>query len=378
MTRRVLILAAEIKHYRRAFLCELAARLHRDGVVLQVAYSAPNRVEREKSDSLALPPELGIEVPGVWLLGERVFVQLAWGAIRGADLVIVDQGNKHAINYLLLALSRLGRKRVAYWGHGYNRQARAPGASEWLKRKLLTGVDWWFAYTEGVGRYLADHGVAPGIITVVQNTIDTRELADTVRAHSDDDRRAVRRRLGIPGEAPVGLFCGSLYADKKLDLLVAATLRIRERCPAFELVVVGDGPAREAMTAAAAAFPFVHYVGRAFGADRAAYFAISDVFLNPGLVGLSIVDAFTAGLPVFATDISGSGPEIEYLQPEVNGVMTRQDAEPYAGAVCRVLGDPDRLARMRAAALGTAARLTLPHMVEAFATGIARCLEADA
>jgi L-malate glycosyltransferase len=378
VTRRVVILEPGLKQYRRAFLGELAARLRRDDIALKVAYSAPNRVERTKSDSLSLPPDLGIEVPGVWFLGERVFVQLAWGAIRDADLVVMEQGNKHAFNYLLLALSRLGRKRVGYWGHGYNHQARAPGVSEWLKRKLLTRVDWWFAYTDGVGRYLADHGVAPGIITVVQNTIDTRELAEAVRAHGDDDRRAVRRRLGIPDDARVGLFCGSLYADKKLELLVAAAQRIRERRPDFELIVVGDGPAREAMRAATARLPFVHHVGPAFGPDRAAYFAISDVFLMPGLVGLAIVDAFTIGLPVFTTDIPIHSPEIEYLQPGENGVITVHDAGAYAAAVCRVLDDPDALARMREAARATAARLTLAHMVEAFATGITRCLEVRA
>jgi glycosyltransferase involved in cell wall biosynthesis len=302
-------------------------------------------------------------------------VQRAWGAIRDADLVIMEQGNKHAFNYLLLALSRLGHKRVSYWGHGYNHQALAPGASEWLKRKLLTHVDWWFAYTSRVGQYLTDQGVDPGIITVVQNTIDTRELAEAVRAHGDDDRRAVRRRLGIADDARVGLFCGSLYADKKLELLIAATRRIRERCPNFELVVVGDGPAREAMRTAAAHLPFVHHIGPAFGPDRAAYFAISDVFLMPGLVGLAIVDAFTIGLPVFTTDIPIHSPEIEYLEPEVNGVMTAHDVDAYAAAVCRVLDDPDELGRMREAARATASRLTLTHMVEAFATGIVQCLE---
>jgi L-malate glycosyltransferase len=378
MARNVLILEAQVKQYRRAFLGELAARLRRDDISLRVAYSAPNRLERMKSDTLALPPDLGIEVPGVWLLGDRVFLQLAWGPIRDADLVVIEQGNKHAVNYLLLALSRLGRKRVAYWGHGYNHQARDPGASEWLKRKLLTHVDWWFAYTAGVGRYLTGQGVDPQIITVVQNTIDTRELAEAVRGLGDGERRAVRRRLAIADAAPVGLFCGSLYADKELGLLVAAAEQIRARRRDFELIIVGDGEERDAMHAAAARLPYVHYVGPAFGPERAAYFAIADVFLNPGLVGLAIVDAFTIGLPMFTTDIPIHSPEIEYLEPGINGVMTAPDAGAYAAAVCRVLDDPGELARMRDAARATAARLTLGHMVEAFATGIEQCLEARA
>jgi glycosyltransferase involved in cell wall biosynthesis len=188
----------------------------------------------------------------------------------------------------------------------------------------------------------------------------------------------VRQRLEIADDACVGLFCGSLYADKKLDLLIAAAQRIREQRSNFELVVVGDGPARETIRAAAARHPFVHHVGPAFGPERAGYFAISDVFLNPGLVGLALVDAFTVGLPVFTTDIPIHSPEIEYLEPGVNGVITAHDAATYAAAVHRVLDDPGQLARMREAARATAARLTLAHMVEAFASGIGRCLEARA
>jgi glycosyltransferase involved in cell wall biosynthesis len=376
VTRRAVFLEAQLKQYRRSFFERLAARLERDDVALQVAYSAPNRLEASKSDNLELSTELGIEVPGVWLLGERVFVQRAWAAVRDADLVVIEQSNRHAFNYVLLALSALGRTRVAYWGHGYNHQARVPGASEWLKRQMLPRVDWWFAYTSEVSRYLHAQGVDPGIITVVQNTIDTRELTEAVRACSDDERRAVRRQLGISDGARIGLFCGSLYADKKLGLLLAAAHRIRDRRPDFELVVLGDGPEREVMRAAAAQCPFVHYAGPVFGAARGAYFAISDVFLIPGLVGLAIVDAFTIGLPVFTTDIQIHSPEIEYLEPGVNGVITAHDPEAYADAVCRVLGDPGELGRMRDAARATAARLTLDHMIESFAIGIVRCLEA--
>ena len=374
--RRVLILEAQIKQYRRAFFCGLGERLRGNHIELKIAYSAPSQTERTKSDNLVLPADLGIEVPGTWLLGERVFVQRAWGPIRDAELVVIEQGNKHAVNYVLLAMSRLGRKRVAYWGHGYNHQARAPGVSEWLKRKLITQVDWWFAYTAGVGRYLTEHGVDPEIITVVQNTIDTRELAEAVRTQAANDRHATRRRLGIPEGARVGLFCGSLYADKKLELLIVAAERIRARRSDFELVIVGDGPARAQMRAAAARLPFLHYVGPSFGRDRAAYFAISDVFLNPGLVGLAIVDAFTVGLPMFTTDVPIHSPEIEYLEPNVNGAMTAYDASAFASAICRVLDDPGALARMREAARATAARLTMDHMIESFATGIERCLAA--
>src|SRR5213078_3326194 len=64
VTRQVVILESQLKQYRRALLGELAARLRRDDIVLKVAYSPPNQVERTKSDNVTLPPDLGVEVPG--------------------------------------------------------------------------------------------------------------------------------------------------------------------------------------------------------------------------------------------------------------------------------------------------------------------------
>ena len=56
-------------------------------------------------------------------------------------------------------------------------------------------------------------------------------------------------------------------------------------------------------------------------------------------------------------------------------MITAHDPGAYADAVCRALDDPAEIARLRDGARATAARLTLDHMVEAFATGITRCLE---
>jgi len=79
---------------------------------------------------------------------------------------------------------------------------------------------------------------------------------------------------------------------------------------------------------------------------------------------------------MFTTDVPIHSPEIEYLEPNVNGAMTAYDANAFASAICRVLDDPGLLARMREAARATAARLTMDHMIESFATGIERCLTA--
>jgi len=314
---------------------------------------------------------IGVRVPSWRLFGDRVLIQAIWGLVRSADLVIAEQANKLVFNYLLLAMSQLGLKHMAYWGHGYNHQQLDPSPSEWLKRKLVTRVDWWFAYTNGVTRYLIEQGVAPGVITTVQNTIDTAELQSAIAATS---RQRARASLGIADDAVVGLFCGALAMEKRLEMLIEAATEVRAQIPTFELVVVGSGPDRARIDAAALERPFIRCVGPAFAADRAPYFAAADVFVMPALVGLSAVDAFTAGLPLFTTSLPTHGPEIEYVEPGVNGVITAPSGTALAAAIVRVLRDETLLRHLQAGARSMAARLSLSSMVDAFTDGILHCL----
>jgi glycosyltransferase involved in cell wall biosynthesis len=372
--RRVLIIEAQLKQYRRRFIVDLAARLRTANIALQVAYSDPPAGDR-RADTIELDGDIGIKIPSWSLFDGRVLVQRAWRMAREADLAIVEQSNKLVLNTALLALSQLGVQRVAYWGHGYNHQAIAPGVSEWFKRKLVTRVDWWFAYTPAVARYLVAQGVAPEIISTVYNTIDVDELAGAIAALDPRELGALHTRLGITPASRVGLFCGALVADKQLGFLVDAAAELHRLIPTFELVVVGDGPERAMLEAIAHYRPYIHVVGPAFGAERAKYFAIADVCMIPALVGLAAVDAFAAGLPLMTTAAATHGPEIEYVEHGRNGVVSAFDVDAYARAVAGVLGDRSALSAMRATARRSADGLGLAQMVERFADGIVRCME---
>ncbi len=60
---------------------------------------------------------------------------------------------------------------------------------------------------------------------------------------------------------------------------------------------------------------------------------------EPGAVGLAILDAFAAGLPMVTTHCRGHGPEIAYLRQNENGLMTEDTLDDFVGGVRRVLGD---------------------------------------
>jgi glycosyltransferase involved in cell wall biosynthesis len=268
-------------------------------------------------------------------------------------------------------------QRLAYWGHGANFQASRPDSMlERMKRLMMRQVDWWFAYTSLSQAAVRAAGFPEARITVVQNAIDGAALEAGLRSVTPDRIATERRRLGIVG-ARVGLYCGGMYPDKRLDFVIEACLRLRERLPDFEMVFVGAGPDEPLVRQACARHPWMHYVGAVFGAERALYFAMAQVLLMPGAVGLAIIDSFSASTPLFTTRMPTHGPEIAYLAPGINGVITEPEVDDYARAVGTYLSDPAALARLREGCRAAAAVYTLDAMTRNFAAGVQACLAAE-
>ncbi|MGH9743961.1 MAG: glycosyltransferase family 4 protein, partial [Candidatus Acidiferrum sp.] len=134
------------------------------------------------------------------------------------------------------------------------------------------------------------------------------------------------------------------------------------------------GPDEEELKRAFAHSSWVHFVGPKFGEAKSQLLAIADVFLLPGRVGLAVLDGFAAGLPLIATRLPIHGPEMEYLEEGVNGLITPPDPEAYAQAVALLLSNPNRLRMLRAGAAISAQKYSIEAMVENFKEGIVQSL----
>ncbi len=372
--KKVLIIEAQIKRYRRPFYDRLNSALRKEAVQLKVVYSAPTLPEGQKHDNCELAREYGVKVKGYWIAKGRLLFQPAFREIASADLIVIDHANRFVLNHFLLPLSFLKLKRTAFWGLGEYLQADRSRLSEWYKERTLNWVDWWFAYTEGTARYLQERGVPPAKITAVQNSIDTRRIQICVKNFSLNAKAALRARLGISLSAPVGIFVGTLHKVKSIPFLIQAGERMRQTVPDFQLIVVGGGPDEQEIKLNAAQHPWIHFVGPKFGDRKSQFLAISDVFLLPGAVGLAIVDAFAAGLPLITTRLSIHGPEVEYLEEGFNGILTEYHPTSYADAVVDLLLQPQKLHQLQEGARLSAGKYSIEAMVENFRRGIVQCL----
>jgi glycosyltransferase involved in cell wall biosynthesis len=346
-------------------------------------YSEPVPAESSKGDSVELPTSIGRKIPRL-ALGERVLMQLPpLGLLASSDLVIVVQASGYVLNYPLLVLSALRLKRVGFWGHGWNRQGAKSSLSERLKRRLARSPDWWFAYTEKTKQYLVSAGMDPNRVTTIDNAIDTREFSDAVLTVRQDEIAATMARLHLAREHRIALYCGSLYREKRLPFLLEAARQIRSILPGFCLLVIGAGKEEGLVREFAAQHDFVRYLGPLFAREKAVLFRLAEVFLNPGVAGLAILDSFAARMPFITTTDAPHGPEVDYLVHNSNGLFLPSDERAFAREVAQLLADSTRLARLRDGAGRSGARYTIENMVRSVESGILSCLglsrqEADA
>ena len=375
---RVLIVQRRMPEFRVPLFERLHRRLAQAGIRLQVIYGTPTAAEAMRGDSGSLP--WGIPMPCHYLhMGDsfaalqRVPRYLA----EQQDLVILPHENSMLNNHVLLMLRRGPRTRLAFWGHGANFQAQGGNVlREKFKAWTSRQAHWWFAYTALSVQRVAENGFPAGRITCLNNAIDTQELARCRDSLAQAEIDALRLKLGLMGNR-VGLFVGSLHGDKRIDFLLSAADRLRERFADFELLLVGDGPLRQAVRAFAAKRLWCKWVGAQHGREKALHMALGQVLLNPGMVGLGILDGFVMGLPLVTSDCGIHSPEIAYLEPGQNGLMTADNIPAFVAGVASLLDDAGLRRQLAGACVAAASRYTLDLMTEKFCDGILRALDAQ-
>ena len=369
--KEIVIVQRRLAYYRLPLFELMRSRLDDCGASLRVLYGPDSASDAEKMDAGEL--SWGEHLPTRYFAQGRLCWQQPFIArVRNADLVVVTQENKILYNYWLL-LRRHG-PRIAFWGHGRNMQSRSPdGVLERVKRWSTNHVDWWFAYTQMSVDFVVADGFPRDRVTQLNNAVDTRQMIHWRQSIDRDRISACRASLRL-GNGPIGITVGSLYQEKRLEFLISAARRVRAEIPTFELLMVGAGPDEMRMREATRDASWIHWLGPKHGEEKVLLLSAADAMLNPGLVGLGILDSFVCAVPMLTTDCGLHSPEIEYLKNGENGIMTENDLESYVGAILAVIRDPAHHSRLREGCRQSAMDYTIEKMADSFVGGIAACL----
>jgi glycosyltransferase involved in cell wall biosynthesis len=179
-------------------------------------------------------------------------------------------------------------------------------------------------------------------------------------------RRSPRPEIEVHDPVRI-LWVGRLSEQKNPALALAALAQLRDL--PWTLEVIGDGPLRPNFAAIAAKFGVADRVtmsGWLDSASVAARMAVADILLmtshSEGLP-MAAIEALDHGLAIVSTRIPGVA---DLVEDDVNGMLGDPTPESMAAALRRLLADPARLRRCRAASATAAARFDLDGILDSY------------
>ncbi len=267
--------------------------------------------------------------------------RLVW--TEGFQVVHFHTARAHALSPWLrgLRVKRVVTRRMDY-------RVR-PG---WFTRLLYEdSVDAVVAISQGVRSALLVGGVSPSRIHIIPSGIDTARF--TLTTEQRTQQRAAQR---IAPDARVVLAVGTLAERKGQRTLLQAAVFLQQKGVRLRYLICGDGPLRAVLENEAQALGLalnIQFLG--FCSDIIKYLAVTDVFVHVPLwegLGIAVIEALAAGLPVVASRVGGI-PEL--VEDGRSGLLVPpQEPIALAAAIERIVQDLPS-----AQALGTAGQSSI-------------------
>lgn len=209
-------------------------------------------------------------------------------------------------------------------------------------------------------RMISKEGVSADKVTVIPNGY----IPSSTSSECD-----VRAALGLDAKALVIGIAAVLRPEKRIDLLLAAHARVRSVLPEARLVIAGDGECRPALERQARDLRLdgaVHFLGARTDVDsvlRAADVGAlsSDREGSP----LLVFECMANETPLVATAVGGVPDAVEHGRTGL--LVPRRDPDALAQALISLLTDPERRARMAAAAKNALRGYTIDATAARFA-----------
>ena len=248
--------------------------------------------------------------------------------MRG-DVLIINGNIKILSNYSLIYEAKKRKVAVIWWGHGWS--STTSNMSFFLRKHIIKMfADTILLYTEKEKELFLDNSFDSNRVFYMNNTVYTEDINIIKNNITQQDIAKIKVEYKIKNQN-VLLFVGRLRDNPSTNLLLAlkSLKYLTSKCV---LVIVGDGVEKDALIKMSKELNVedkVLFLGSIYDEIKLApWFIMSDCFVYPGAIGLSLLHAFSYSLPVVTHNkLTEHGPEIAALKNKVNGLMFKRGNE---------------------------------------------------
>lgn len=180
-------------------------------------------------------------------------------------------------------------------------------------------------------------GMPAGKMHVIGNPVHTEQFSANPLA-----RERIRSHYGIEPAATVLINVASLRPIKGQEYLLHAFAHLAKERDDLKLLLLGDGPCRQALMALSTALGIARQViFCGVCPDVAGHLSAADIFVMSSLsegISMAILEAMASARPIVATSVGGN---VDLIQNQENGLLVpSRNPEAMAEAIRRLMQTP--------------------------------------
>lgn len=321
-----------LPHYRGAILDRLnnyfkIIWVHSNSLIEGLSGTSKNTFSHcVRSIEIDLPKKIG-------LTGESLVLMDVLSPLRQfRPKVVIAQFELSLLSiWLLFIMRRLNGYKFILWGHGFSRRhGFNPNClSDKLRLKWIEWSDGVILYNNNIKYEIKPYCKTPEKLFVANNTLDTIELIKLREEYEKVGIKKIKNKLHIDIKYNI-VFVGRLIEEKEPTFLLEVFTILLKLISNVQLHIVGRGPLEQKLKSQSTVCGInenVTFWGEILDSNKLGMILyVSDLMVNPGCVGLSIVHALCFDCPIVTQQEGENGPfhgtEIEYLKNGETGFFT--------------------------------------------------------
>jgi glycosyltransferase involved in cell wall biosynthesis len=193
-----------------------------------------------------------------------------------------------------------------------------------------------FLYGQRSKEIGVSRGFSSDTLHVVNNSLDYAAQRVLFSSLSAISRSRLRAELQLPIDGRIIICTARVTRKCRFDLLLHAVSKLTPANPDLYVLIVGEGPEKEALTALAVSLGVAHRFWGPCYEEATIAKLHKDLTVSPGKVGLTAIHSMAYGTPVISHD------NFDHQMPEfaaiVRGVTGDFFAENSAEALAEAIG----------------------------------------
>ncbi len=357
---KILILQRLLPHYRTGFFRKFISKYP----AAEIVYGQPYKDEPLKNSDVQ--SDSGFNFRRNFYIGNsvKIFISDIYGKIfRYRPSIVISVFNVGNLNIYLLFLLRFFLKyKLILWSFGYDPEKGfdpEKNFTDKLRLLLSEKADAVIFYWEKGKKEIETYTKSRSHFFVAPNTLDTDRQFSLKNKFDKKGIDEIKKELNVKENFHF-VYTGRLLKDKQADILIRAFSVLEKNHPDCRLSIIGDGPEYSDLKELSRDLNSerIFFLGEILDEETTGkWIYISDAFVMPGRLGLSVVHSFCFGTPVISQKKNSyyHGEGIGYIKEGVNGFLAEDgNINEITDIMQRIISDHELSAALKQNAFETA------------------------